>query len=113
MADPAFHVVGLQPAAGPVCYKAVPLIGDKQHLVEDAANDTGWSEPVMITADVGDGISAYFNRGIVATQWLSRALRERGGENRAVLKQATETPGDWIRRFLGGAVLWRLPQLMA
>ncbi len=101
------------PPREPVCYKAVPLTGDRQHLVEDTANETGWSEPVTVTADVGDGISAYFNRGIVATQWLSRALRERGGENRAVLTEAIQTPGDWIRRFLGGAVLWRLPQLLS
>ena len=68
---------------------------------------------MLISAEVGDGISAYFNRGIVATQWLSRALRQRGGQDRATLTEAISAPGDAIRRFLGGAVLWRLPQLLA
>jgi phosphatidylserine/phosphatidylglycerophosphate/cardiolipin synthase-like enzyme len=95
-----------------VSYQAVPLTGDKDALVEDAAHATDWSEPVTVTADAGDGISAYFNRGVVATQWLSGALRERGGATRAVLTDAINTPGDRIRNFLGGAVLWRLPRLL-
>ncbi len=95
-----------------VTYQAVPLIGDKDNLVEDPTHATGWSEPATVTDDVGDGISAYFNRGIVATQWLSRALRARGGETRAVLTDAITKPGDRIRNFLGGAVLWRLPKLL-
>jgi len=95
-----------------VSYQAVPLTGDKDNLVEDAAHATGWSEPVTITVEAGDGVSAYFNRGVVATQWLSGALRERGGETRAVLTNVINTPGDRIRNFLGGAVLWRLPQLL-
>jgi phosphatidylserine/phosphatidylglycerophosphate/cardiolipin synthase-like enzyme len=101
------------PPREPVCYQAVPLSGDRNHLAEQADAATGWSEPVLITADAGDGISAYFNRGIVASQWLSRALRERGGQDRAHLRDAIEAPGDQIRRYLGGAVLWRLPQLLA
>ena len=96
-----------------VSYQAVPLTGDKSDLVQDLAHATGWSAPVTVTADVGDGISAYFNRGVVATQWLSGALRERGGETRAELTKVISTPGDRIRNFLGGAVLWRLPQLLS
>lgn len=88
------------------------MVGDKDQLVEDSARATDWSDPIEVSADVGYGISAYFNRGVVATQWLSRALRERGGETRAVLTKVIETPGDRIRNFLGGAVLWRLPRLL-
>jgi phosphatidylserine/phosphatidylglycerophosphate/cardiolipin synthase-like enzyme len=100
------------PPRGAVCYRAVPMVGDKEQLVEDPTRATEWSAPVEVSPDVGNGISAYFNRGIVATQWLSRALRERGGETRAVLTEVIETPGDGIRNFLGGAVLWRLPRLL-
>ena len=101
------------PPREPVRYRAVPLTGAKDHLVEDQTGATDWSEPVTVGADVGDGVSAYFNRGIVATQWLSRALRERGGETQAVLTDVIETPGDRIRNFLGGSVLWRLPRLLS
>jgi phosphatidylserine/phosphatidylglycerophosphate/cardiolipin synthase-like enzyme len=96
-----------------VCYRAVPLVGPKEQLVPDKAQAIGWSDPVTVTPDVGDGISAFFNRGIVATQWLSRELRERGGQTRANLTEAIEKPGDRIRKFLGGGVLWRLPRLLA
>ena len=94
-------------------YQAVPMVGEKDALHEDAAHATGWSDPVAVTEDCGDGVSAYFNRGIVATQWLARALRERGGEDRKTLTGIIETPGDKVRRFLGGAVLRRLPLLLA
>jgi hypothetical protein len=96
------------PSRAEVSYQAVPLTGDKDHLTEDPANATGWSDPVTVGPDVGDGISAYFNRGVVATQWLSRALRARGGQGRPALTQAISTTGDRIRNFLGGSVLWQL-----
>jgi phosphatidylserine/phosphatidylglycerophosphate/cardiolipin synthase-like enzyme len=94
-------------------YRAVPMVGPKDQLQPDETHATDWSDPVTLTADVGDGMSAYFNRGIVATQWLSRSLRERGGETRKVLKDVLEHPGDRIRNFLGGAVLFQLPRLLA
>jgi phosphatidylserine/phosphatidylglycerophosphate/cardiolipin synthase-like enzyme len=101
------------PPRDEVSYQAVPLTGDKDHLTEDPANATGWSDPVTVGPDVGDGISAFFNRGVVATQWLSRALRDRGGPARPALTQAISTPGDRIRSFLGGSVLWQLPRLLS
>ena len=53
------------------------------------------------------------DRDAVATQWLSRALRDRGGQARPALTQAISAPGDRIRNFLGGSVLWQLPRLLA
>lgn len=96
-----------------VAYQAVPMVGRKDALQEDAAQATGWSDPVTLTADVDDGMSAYFNRGIVATQWLSRELRARGAEDKRTLTSLIKTPGDRVRNFLGGGVLWRLPKLLA
>jgi len=101
------------PRGKQVSYRAVPMIGTKDALKEDAANATPWSDPVTLTADCGDGMSAFFNRGIVATQWLSRELRARGGEARTTLTSLIQTPGDKVRGFLGGGVLWRLPKLLA
>ena len=95
-----------------VSYRAVPMIGGKDTLQEDAGQATAWSDPVTVSEDVGDGISAYFNRGVVATQWLSRELRARGPENRTALTELIKTPQDRVRNFLGGAVLWRLPRLL-
>jgi phosphatidylserine/phosphatidylglycerophosphate/cardiolipin synthase-like enzyme len=95
-----------------VSYQAVPMLGSKGDLREDAHQATVWSDPVTVSADVGDGLSAYFNRGIVATQWLTRELRDRGAENRTTLTDLIKAPGERVRNFLGGAVLWRLPRLL-
>ncbi len=95
-----------------VSYQAVPMLGGKGDLQEDAHQATVWSDPVTVSADVGDGLSAYFNRGIVATQWLTRELRDRGAENRTTLTDLIKAPGERVRNFLGGAVLWRLPRLL-
>lgn len=94
-------------------YQVVPMVGSKDALDPSNANASSWSDPVTLTNDVGDGMSAYFNRGIVATQWLSRELRARGAEDRATLTSLIETTGDRVRSFLGGGVLWRLPKLLA
>src|SRR5205085_6824319 len=61
------------------------------------------------TAD--DGYSAYFNRGILASQWVSRKLKELGGDAVPTLEDAISKPGP-IRSFLAGSVLPKLPSLL-
>jgi phosphatidylserine/phosphatidylglycerophosphate/cardiolipin synthase-like enzyme len=100
------------PREDTVSYRAVPMRGSKGALQEDPSHATPWSDPVTINAEAGEGISAYFNRGIVATQWLTRELRERGPANRTALTDLVDTPGNKVRNFLGGAVLWRLAKLL-
>jgi hypothetical protein len=50
------------------------MVGDADSLKEDAANGSAWTDVVEIGATTRGGISCYFNRGIVASQWLSRLL---------------------------------------
>jgi phosphatidylserine/phosphatidylglycerophosphate/cardiolipin synthase-like enzyme len=100
------------PSGVAVSYRAVPMVGAKGSLQEDDAHATDWSDPVTRTADVGNGMSAYFNRGVVATQWLARRLRERGGAPGTQLQQIISTPGDPVRNFLGAAIVRELPALL-
>jgi phosphatidylserine/phosphatidylglycerophosphate/cardiolipin synthase-like enzyme len=58
-----------------VQYQVTPVVGpDKDHLAlkDDLASPT---TPVLnVTGQSTDHLSAYFNKGIVAAQWVSRAL---------------------------------------
>src|SRR6516225_7442615 len=57
-----------------VQYSAVPVIGpDKDHLVLDQKNASPLVS-VKISGQCTPHISAFFNKGIVAAQWVSRAL---------------------------------------
>jgi hypothetical protein len=63
-----------------------------------------------ISTTTKGGISCYFNRGIVASQWLSRLLPE--ADPGKALKTIIATPGDKTRNFLGGPVRDKLTSLL-
>ena len=89
-----------------VQYRAVPMTGSKGNLTAQEAQATPWSEAVTLGAETDAGIKAWFNRGIVATQWLQRAL---GADKLPPAKQnelgtAIATPGDPVRDFLSGSL---------
>jgi hypothetical protein len=88
-----------------VSYRAVPMVrdGDGAALREDEANATGWSDPVDITAKASDELSAYFNRGIVATQTIAHRLEGEQPWKRR-LRSIIATPGDRTRTYLAGPV---------
>jgi phosphatidylserine/phosphatidylglycerophosphate/cardiolipin synthase-like enzyme len=82
-------------------YKVVPMVGKAGSLSEATDQASKWTEPVEVTADAGDGLSAYFNRGVISTQAISRRLE---GEKPWTKKLAgmIETPGDATRDYLSG-----------
>jgi hypothetical protein len=88
-----------------VRYRAVPMVRAARGapLTPDEANATAWSKPIDITERASDELSAYFNRGIVATQAISRRL---DGEQawRRRLRSIIATPSDETRNFLAGPV---------
>jgi hypothetical protein len=58
-----------------VSYRVVPMVGKAGSMKEDADKASPWSDPVAVTADCGEGFSAYFNRGVLATQSVARRLK--------------------------------------
>jgi hypothetical protein len=86
------------------------MLGPAGALTEDALNASSWSEVVEIGAETAGRISCYFNRGIVASQWLSRLLPEAHPDQE--LRKIVATPGDKIRNFLGGPVHEKLTSLL-
>ena len=64
----------------------------------------------MIGAETEGRAACFFNRGIVASQWLARLLPEDHSSTK--LTKVIATPGDKIRNFLGGPVRDKLVSLL-
>ena len=66
-----------------VQYSVVPVVGpDKDHLQLSTADASALTPPMTITGQATPNVSAYFNKGIVAAQWVSRALASARQERR-------------------------------
>lgn len=89
-----------------VQYRVMPMVGtNKDGLTPDAANASAWTPEITLGHEASPKIDAYFNRGIVASQWVSRRL----GVTDKNLKTGTlikiiKTPGDPFRTFLVGTL---------
>jgi phosphatidylserine/phosphatidylglycerophosphate/cardiolipin synthase-like enzyme len=82
-------------------YSVVPVVGsDKEHLQCAEQLASPMTEKMTITGQSTEHIAAYFNKGIVAAQWVSRALAaEPKGAN---IKNLVTKPGDPLRNGLSG-----------
>lgn len=100
-----------------VAYRVAPMIGTKDALAPSEGFTSDWSETVTI-GDTGNRLSCYFNRGVVATQWLSRLLPKSADPKvdtrlkDAKLHQIIGTPGDPVRNFLAGAIREKMLSLL-
>jgi phosphatidylserine/phosphatidylglycerophosphate/cardiolipin synthase-like enzyme len=95
-----------------VQYQVVPVTGaDKDHLAEQPALASSWSAPITVTGQTDSATQAYFNRGVVAAQWLARKLGpDKGASNR--LRTMIKTPGDPTRQELGGELMSAMNALL-
>jgi phosphatidylserine/phosphatidylglycerophosphate/cardiolipin synthase-like enzyme len=95
-------------------YRVVPMVGpDKYNLRADTNHAGDWTKEITLTHEVTPKISVYFNRGIVAAQWVARRL---GSDDQKVqakrLRTVIETPNDPFRNFLTGPLGARLFELL-
>ena len=96
-------------------YRVLPMIGpDKENLRPDPNAASDWTEEVSLTHEVAPKIEAYFNRGIVAAQWVSRRLGSTDDDLKTKsLREVIKTPGDPFRDYLSGPLGHRLFELLA
>lgn len=108
-------------AGDTVSYRVVPVTGaDHQHLALAKKIATKWSPAETISGQDGPAIEAYFNRGIIATQWVARALAAEAAKQltgqpptaRAALMKAIDQPGNSLRNALSGLLRPRLLDLL-
>ena len=60
-----------------------------------------WSAAIEVSADCDNGVSAYFNRGFVMSQFVSRVARENGWEPKEI-KNHIKDIKEPLRRFMSG-----------
>jgi hypothetical protein len=87
-----------------VKYQVIPVTGSANALVERTDLASDWSEELTISSQFTPHISAYFNKGIVAAQWVARALEQEDPQatERKALLEIIAKIGDPLRDALGG-----------
>jgi|SRR5579871_4990883 len=93
-------------------YSVVPMIGTSfANLTQDEAAASEWSKSVSLTAPKGAVVLPYFNRGVVSTQWVARALASAKGKS---LRDLVDPPKGTtpVRDFLGGTLKKELLALL-
>jgi hypothetical protein len=97
------------------CYRVSAMVSDGSDGFQiDPANISDWTEAIRITGDLGDGCSAYFNRGTLMSQVVSRFVH--GDVSPASLRKFTHdlaTPGNPARRYLSGQARSQILSFMA
>jgi phosphatidylserine/phosphatidylglycerophosphate/cardiolipin synthase-like enzyme len=95
-------------------YRVLPMVGpDKRNLRPDAGTASDWTPEISLTHEVTPKVEAYFNRGIVAAQWVSRRLGITEQDSKAAkLRKVIETPDDPFRNYLTGPLGARLFALL-
>jgi phosphatidylserine/phosphatidylglycerophosphate/cardiolipin synthase-like enzyme len=97
-----------------LAYRVVPMVGpDMDNLRADTDSAGNWTQEFMLSHEASPKIEAYFNRGIVAAQWVSRRL-EITDDNLQTkkLRKVIETPDDPFREYLFGPLGKRLFELL-
>jgi phosphatidylserine/phosphatidylglycerophosphate/cardiolipin synthase-like enzyme len=93
-------------------YRVVPMVGAAGSLTEKEDLASPWSPPVAVSPDAGDGLSAFFNRGVLATQAISRRLKGEKSLTKGLLEKIAE-PGDNTRDYLSGELRLAMRKLLA
>jgi phosphatidylserine/phosphatidylglycerophosphate/cardiolipin synthase-like enzyme len=83
-----------------VRYTVIPMIGKEGALAPgEPSQPTEWAS---VRTGQTPGLEAYFNRGVVAAQWLGRRLNVPASQERAALAKVIADPTSPIRQFLAG-----------
>jgi phosphatidylserine/phosphatidylglycerophosphate/cardiolipin synthase-like enzyme len=95
-----------------VKYRVIPVTGTAAELKERDELASEWSHELTITTQLTPHIAAYFNKGVVAAQWVSRALKQEDPEKtpKEGLLEIIKRVGDPLRDALGGLLK---PELLA
>jgi hypothetical protein len=97
-----------------LAYRVLAMVGpDKANLRPDPDNTSDWTAEVTLGRTLSRGIEVLFNRGIVASQWVSRRLGVTGHElQNAKLEAVIADPHDKLRNYLAGPLGNRLFELL-
>jgi phosphatidylserine/phosphatidylglycerophosphate/cardiolipin synthase-like enzyme len=97
-----------------VTYRVMPVLGDShgENLHVDKASASAPSATIEISGQYTKSVSAYFNKGIIAAQWVARELAEQAnfhaqGQKKTMTAVLDDT-GNSLRDALGGLLKRRI-----
>ena len=90
--------------AAAVQYQVVPMLGSKDALTR-APQTSDWTDWLSVGTQKTSGIGAWFNRGVIASQWVARALGKQGGSPATTLGGDIRKADDPLRIELGGTLM--------
>ncbi|SDZ70656.1 Phosphatidylserine/phosphatidylglycerophosphate/cardiolipin synthase [Variovorax sp. YR266] len=104
-----------------VRYRVTPMVKDGNQLKRLAAERSAWTPWATLAGGTQDGYAAFFNRGLVISQFMARYLeRLRVAKGLATRKEALKAFKDSlgehelpIRKFLSGALRTEMLALLA
>jgi len=97
-----------------VRYRVVPMLGQAGKMKPAADSEASpWSDWITVSTGQTPGFKAYFNRGIVASQWVARDLSKGPGGTGTALKNNILDPASHLRQELGGHLRTELLNLLA
>jgi phosphatidylserine/phosphatidylglycerophosphate/cardiolipin synthase-like enzyme len=86
-----------------VRYRVVPMMGPSAQLKQaDASECSDWSDWITVGTGQTPGFKAYFNRGIVGAQFLSRQFDSQAAFTKALTADINSTSANADRAFLSG-----------
>jgi len=90
-------------AGDTVSYMVIPILWNGTSVSKDPGNAGPWSDVVQV--GTGKDIEAYFNRGIISSQFMSRQMDNlQATDKKATLADTLQDPDSGIRKFLGGGL---------
>ena len=93
-----------------VAYSVVPVIGTSSHLTLDNAGASATTPQMKVTGQSTPHMAAYFNKGIVAAQWVSRALD--ASPKNSKISKLVATKDNPLRNALSGLLRPAILQLL-
>src|SRR5262249_45406152 len=94
-----------------VQYSVVPVIGkDSKSLKLDQTKASALTTEMVVTGQATQHIGAFFNKGIVAAQWVSRALAAQGAKPK--IADIIADPKNPLRVQLSGLLRPQILQLL-
>jgi phosphatidylserine/phosphatidylglycerophosphate/cardiolipin synthase-like enzyme len=95
-----------------VQYSIVPVIGlNKDNLSLDIQSASPLTAEFVVTGQATPHMAAYFNKGIVAAQWVSRALA--AAPKNSKITDLVKEPGNQLRNALSGLLRPEILSLLA
>lgn len=92
-----------------VTYMVVPMLIDGADVTKDLTDKTDWTAAVTVGTADATGFQAFFNRGIISSQFMSRQIANlKTTDKSATLDDTLKDPNSTIREFLGGVLAVQL-----